>query len=275
MHRRNTWVSVPRWTMAITLAAIVAACGGGQQTSSTSGDPSTPAGTPAGQKVDTATAATVKGTVALDGPAPKNEAIKMNADPVCVREAKGPQFQETYLVSDDGKSLGNVFVYVKDGLGNYVYDAPTEQAKIDQKECRYRPHVFGVRVNQPIEILNSDPTLHNIHAMPKANQEFNNGQPIQGMKMTHTFTAPEVMVPFKCDVHGWMNAYVGVMEHPYFATSDKSGAFEIKNLPPGSYTIEAWHEKLGTQEEKVTLAASESKDLKFTFKAAGPTVTNN
>jgi Carboxypeptidase regulatory-like domain len=271
MHRRNTWVSVPRWTMVITLAATVAACGGGQQTSSTAADPSAPAG----QKVDTATAGSLKGTVALEGAAPKNEAIKMNADPVCIREAKGPQFQETYLVGDDGKSLGNVFVYVKDGLGNYVYDTPTETAKIDQKQCRYLPHVFGMRVNQPLEILNSDPTLHNIHAMPKANQEFNNGQPIQGMKMTHTFTAKEVMVPFKCDVHGWMNAYVGVLDHPYFATTDKSGTFEIKNLPAGTYTIEAWHEKLGTQEEKVTLAASESKDVTFTFKAAGPTVTNN
>ncbi len=141
----------------------------------------------------------------------------MNADPVCVKQNKDPQFQETYMVGDDGKTLGNVFVYVKDGLGNYVFDTPTDPAKIDQKDCRYHPHVFGMRVSQPLEIVNSDPTLHNIHAMPKGNAEFNNGQPIQGMKMTHTFTAKEVMVPFKCDVHGWMNAYVGVLDHPYFA----------------------------------------------------------
>ena len=118
------------------------------------------------------------------------------------------------MVGSDGKSLGNVFVYVKDGLGNYVFDAPTEPATIDQKGCRYTPHVFGIRVGQPLEIVNSDPTLHNIHAMPKSNTEFNTGQPIQGMKTTHTFTAKEVMVPFKCDVHGWMNAYVGVLDHP-------------------------------------------------------------
>ena len=111
----------------------------------------------------------------------------MNADPVCVKENTTPQFQETYMVGADGKSLGNVFVYVKDGLGNYVFDTPTEPAKIDQKSCRYHPHVFGMRVGQPLEIVNSDPTLHNIHAMPKGNAEFNNGQPIQGMKMTHTF----------------------------------------------------------------------------------------
>src|SRR5436190_2401899 len=272
MYRLNAWGSVPQWGMAIALAALVGACGGNKETSSTGGE--TPAASPSGEKVDKATAGSVSGTVALDGMAPKNEGIKMNADPVCLREAKGPQAQETYSVSDDGKSLANVFVYVKDGLGNYAYDPPTEPARIDQKECRYHPHVFGMRVNQPLEIINSDPTLHNIHALPKSNQEFNNGQPIQGMKMTHTFTQKEVMVPFKCDVHGWMNAYVGVLDHPYYATTDKSGKFELKDLPPGTYTIEAWHEKLGTQEQKVTLGPKESKEVMFTFKAAAATTTN-
>ena len=177
------------------------------------------------------------------------------------------------MVGSDGKSLANVFVYVKDGLGNYVYDTPTEAARIDQKECRYHPHVFGMRVGQPLEILNSDPTLHNIHALPKANAEFNNGQPIQGMKMTHTFDKPEVMVPFKCDVHGWMNAYVGVLDHPYFAVTDKDGKFELKDVPAGTYTIEAWHEKGGAMTQSVTLGEKESKDANFTFKA--PAVTTN
>jgi len=270
MLLRNAWVGLA----GITLALNLVACGGGGETSNKSAEPSSPSGTPAGQKVDTATAGDVKGVVNLDGVAPKNEAIKMNADPVCLREAKGAQMSEAYEVGDDGKTLGNVFVYVKDGLGNYVYDTPTETAKIDQKECRYHPHVFGMRVNQPLEIINSDPTLHNIHAMPKSNSEFNNGQPIQGMKMTHTFDKKEVMVPFKCDVHGWMNAYVGVLDHPYFAVTDKSGKFEIKSLPPGTYTLEAWHEKFGTQTASVTLGPKETKDVTFSFKASGPTATN-
>jgi len=268
MRLRNAWV------LGAALAVATAACGGGSSnTAATPG--AAPAGAPAGggQKVDPATTGTVTGTVSLDGTAPKNEAIKMNADPVCLREAKGTQTQETYMVGSDGKSLANVFVYVKDGLGNYVFDTPTDSAKIDQKECRYHPHVFGMRVGQPLEILNSDPTLHNIHAMPKANQEFNNGQPIQGMKMTHTFTAKEVMVPFKCDVHGWMNAYVGVLDHPYYAVTKDDGKFELKDLPAGTYTIEAWHEKLGTQTSSVTIAAKETKDVPFTFKAAA-TATN-
>jgi plastocyanin len=270
MRLRNVWVGC----LGLALAATVTACGGSQETSNTSATPSSPAGAPAGQKVDTANAGTVTGAVTLDGTAPKNEAIKMNADPVCVREAKGTQTQETYMVGSDGKSLANVFVYVKDGLGNYVFDAPTDKAKIDQKECRYHPHVFGMRVGQSLEIVNSDPTLHNIHAMPKANQEFNNGQPVQGMTMTHVFTAKEVMVPFKCYVHGWMNAYVGVLDHPYYAVTKDDGKFELKDLPAGTYTIEAWHEKLGTQTQSVTIAAKESKDVNFTFKAAGATATN-
>jgi plastocyanin len=269
MRLRNAWVGL----LGITMAASIVACGGSSETSNKSGDASAPSATPAGQRVDTATAGTVKGVVTLDGTAPKNEGIKMNADPVCVRENKTPQFQETYLVGSDGKSLANVFVYVKDGLGNYVYDTPTTPARIDQKECRYHPHVFGMRVGQKLEIVNSDPTLHNIHAVPKANTEFNNGQPIQGMKMDHTFTAKEVMVPFKCDVHGWMNAYVGVLDHPFFAVTDEEGKFDIKGLPPGTYTIEAWHEKGGTVTQSVTVGPSETKDITFTIKA--PAVATN
>ncbi|HEY2904644.1 MAG TPA: carboxypeptidase regulatory-like domain-containing protein [Vicinamibacterales bacterium] len=262
-----------RHLIGVTLAATsIVACGGSkQETSSTSAAPASPGGAASGQKVDTATAGTVNGVVSLEGAAPKNEPIKMNADPVCVKANKDPQFQETYEVKD-GK-LANVFVYVKDGLGNYVFDTPTSPATIDQKSCRYHPHVFGIRVGQPLEIINSDGTLHNIHAMPKVNTEFNTGQPIQGMKTMHTFDKKEVMVPFKCDVHGWMNAYVGVMDNPYYAVTDADGKFELKDLPPGTYTIEAWQEKLGPMTQTVTLGAKDTKEVNFTFKA-GATTTN-
>src|SRR6266566_3057583 len=149
MRLRNVWVS----TLGLALTASMVACGGSKETSSTSATPESPAG----QKVDMATAGNVTGTVTLDGTAPKNEPIKMNADPVCMKANKDPQFQETYMVGSDGKSLGNVFVYVKDGLGNYVFDMPTETAKIDQQNCRYHPHVFGMRVGRKLEIVNSDP----------------------------------------------------------------------------------------------------------------------
>jgi len=272
MRQRTVWVTGLFSAAAVALAVSTLACGGGSKEATTA-EPAAAAGAAGGggQKVDPATAGDVTGTVSLDGAAPKNEAIKMNADPVCLRENKSPQFQETYMVGPDGKTLANVFVYVKDGLGNYSFDPPTGNATIDQKECRYHPHVFGMRVGQPLEIVNSDPTLHNIHAMPKTNSEFNTGQPIQNMKTTHTFTAKEVMVPFKCDVHGWMNAYVGVLDHPYFAVTGADGKFSLKGLPPGTYTIEAWHEKLGTQTASVTLGAKETKDVPITFKAAAAT----
>jgi plastocyanin len=270
MRLRNTSMGV-LGILGVTLAVSVAACGGGGGETKPAETAATPAG--GGQKVDSATAGSVAGAITLDGTAPANQPIKMNADPVCVSTAKGPQMQETYTVGADGKSLANVFVYVKDGLGAYSFDAPTDVAHIDQRECRYHPHVFGMRVGQTLEILNSDSTLHNIHALPKSNAEFNTGQPIKDMKTTHVFTAKEVMVPFKCDVHGWMNAYVGVVDNPFFAVTDAAGKFELKGLPPGTYTIEAWHEKLGAMTQSVTIAAKESKDVNFAFKPAA-TATN-
>jgi plastocyanin len=271
MRLRNVWVG----TLGLALLASVVACGGGEK-SEDSDIPSDVGGAAAsgsGPRVDAATAGELKGAVALNGSVPKNEPIRMNADPVCVKEAKGTPTQETYIVSADGKSLGNVFVYVKDGLSNYAYDAPAPMT-LNQQGCHYTPHVFGVRVGQPLDILNSDPTLHNIHAIPKVNREFNNGQPIQGMKTSHSFTAKEVMVPFKCDVHGWMNAYVGVLDHPFFAVTDAEGKFDIKGLPPGTYTIEAWHEKLGAVTQSVTVGAKETKEIAFTMNAAAATTTN-
>ncbi len=129
----------------------------------------------------------------------------------------------------------------------------------------YHPHVFGMMVNQPLEIVNADQTLHNIHALPKSSKAFNIAQPKQGMKMEKTFDKPETMVKIKCDVHNWMSAYVGVLDNPYFAVSDDKGSFTIKDLPAGQYEVEAWHEKYGAQTMKVTVGASDTKTVDFTF----------
>jgi hypothetical protein len=248
---------------SVAALALSVACGGREEAPSKSAEPGTSSG--GAVAVDESKAGSIKGKVTLEGTPPPNEVIKMNSDPVCMKEVKGTQTQEYFIVGDDG-TLANVFVYVKEGLGSRTFEPPTEPVELDQQGCRYIPHVFGIQVNQPLKIINSDPTLHNIHAMPKTNPEFNLGQPVKGMEMERKFTTKEVMVPFKCDVHGWMNAYAGVLDHPYFAVSDKDGTFEIRTLPPGTYTIEAWHEKAGTQTQSVTVGENETKDIAFTFK---------
>jgi len=239
-------------------AATLAACGGDK--------PRVASGRPAKAKpVDVSKASTVSGRVLLDGPAPANGKIQMSADPFCIRANEGGATFESFVVDNGG--LGNVFVYIKDGLGDYWVDVPSEPVKLDQNGCRYRPHVVGVRAGQPLDISNGDDTLHNVHALAKVNSDFNFGQPIKGKTDRKTFDLPEVMVTIKCDVHSWMNAYVGVVNHPYFAVTASEGRFTLKDVPAGSYTIEAWHEKLGTQTQTVTIGEKESKDVSFTFKS--------
>jgi len=244
---------------AFAVALVGTACGGDSAPKETA---ATPAAAPVTDPVDPATASAIVGTITLQGTAPANPPINMGSDPYCMKQ--GAAVTPTFVVSDGG--LENVFVYVKDGLGTLKFPVPSKPVVLDQKGCSYTPRVFGIQVGQSLDIVNSDETLHNIHALPMANREFNRGQALQGMKYTTTFTTPEVMLPFKCDVHKWMNAWVGVLEHPFYATSGKGGAFALAGLPPGTYTIEAWHEKLGTQTQMVTIGAKESKTITFAFK---------
>ena len=208
-------------------------------------------------------AGTVTGKVNFTGTAPQMAPISMNADPVCASLHTTPAYEETVIVNDN-KTLKNVFVYVKEGLEGKTFPNPTMPVTIDQKGCQYTPHVFGIQAGQTLEIVNSDSTLHNIHSLAEKNKQFNFGMPLQGMKLTKKFDTPEVMAKFKCDVHPWMNAYIGVLTHPYFSATGTNGAYEIKDLPAGEYTIEAWHEKYGTQTQKVTVGEG-SATADFTF----------
>jgi plastocyanin len=243
---------------AVAILAAAAGCSGQKEAA--------PAAPPANAKrVDHAIAAAVGGRVTIEGTVPANPSIPLDADPYCVQQnPKGATF-ENYVV--DGGGLENVFVYVKDGLNGYAFDVPTEPVKLDQRGCIYVPHVLGVRVGQKLSITNSDDTLHNLHAIGTVNGEWNKGQALKNMVDNRTFTKPEVMLSFKCDVHNWMHAYIGVLNHPYFAVTHDGGAFELKDLPAGTYTLEAWHEKLGTQTQTVTLSEKDSKQVNFTFKA--------
>jgi plastocyanin len=189
----------------------------------------------------------------------------MSSDPLCMPE--GPTLSEVVLVGP-GNGLQNVFVYVKDGLGDRTFPAPQTPIVLDQKGCKYMPHVFGVQVGQPVQIRNSDPTLHNVHAVPRVNAEFNFGQPAGVPEATKTFDKPEIMVPFRCDVHGWMAAYGGVVPHPFFAVTAQDGSYEIKGLPAGTYTIEAWHERFGVQTQTVTVDGTGPGTAALSFKVS-------
>jgi hypothetical protein len=215
----------------------------------------------------TALAGTVTGKINFKGTKPAPVKITMNSDKVCLKIHEGKDVMSDQVVVNPNNTLEYVFVYVKSGLEGKKFPTPTSKVTIDQQGCQYHPHIFGVMTNQPIEVINSDNTLHNIHALPKANKGFNIAQPKQGMKMTQKFDKPEIMVKVKCEVHNWMSAYIGVCDNPFFAVSDNQGNFTIKNLPAGTYELEAWHEKYGTQTMKVTVGASDTQTADFTYTA--------
>ncbi len=229
-------------------------------------EPAPAAATAPGKHVDPATAGSLSGRVTFSGTPPAPEVLHVSADPVCMQAFGNNPKSDAILIGADG-AVQNAFVYIKDTFAGYTFDVPATAVTLDQKGCRYEPRVFGVRVGQAVDIVNSDATLHNVHAMPMINSEFNKGQPAQGSHMTQIFTAPEVMVRFKCDVHGWMAAYGGVMSHPFFAVTGSDGTFSLKGLPPGQYQLTVWHEKLGTQTQTVTIGASQSQTANFTLAA--------
>jgi plastocyanin len=222
------------------------------------------ASTAAAAPAASADAATLTGVVKLAAAPPAMPTIQMSADPYCASQHASAPAKDEEVVTGPGGELENVFVYIKQINGNFP--ASTTPVVIDQHGCQYHPHVLAVQVGQPLQIKNSDNTLHNIHALPVVNSPFNEGQPVQGMVSTKKFDKPEI-TPFKvkCDVHGWMKAWMAVLPHPFYAVSQANGAFTIPNLPPGTYTLVAWHEKYGAKEQQVTVAAKESKAVNFTF----------
>ncbi len=209
-------------------------------------------------------AATISGSVRFAGEAPALQAIKMDADPGCAKKHSTPPPSEA-LVLGAGGALANVFVHIKGGMPAARYPAPAEPVVLNQEGCRYVPHVLGILVGQPLKILNSDGLLHNIHALPAVNEGFNQAMPGSVTETIKSFTKAEPMFKIKCDVHPWMGAFVTVLEHPFFAVTGADGGFRISNLPPGTYEIEAWHEKLGTETASASVAGSDSKSVDFTF----------
>lgn len=260
-----------RRSVTLMVFSIVVAIGCGRSPGASATDDTAAAPTPIqlAQAPDSAApaaagGAAVTGSVKLSGTPPAAQAVKMSADPVCQQQHQSPVMSEEVVVGPQG-GLKNVFVSVKGAPPSA--SAPATPVTLDQTGCWYTPHVFGIQVNQPLEIINSDATLHNVNAKPLANPPFNVAQPVKGMKTSKKFTKPEIGVKFKCNVHPWMSAFAGVVDHPYYAVSKDDGTFAISGLPDGTYTLEAWHEKYGTQTAPLTVSGGAAPPVQFTFAA--------
>lgn len=268
MKRARFWLAL---FVVVSLLSLVVACGkkdDDEDEDDTAGTTSEPAGTP---YKSTGNEGTIKGNVTLTGDAPAPKPIDMNADAACA--SKNPNAVAEDVVVKDGK-IEYVFVYVKDGqttdgkkISGFSFPVPTTPAVLDQDGCHYKPHVLGVQTNQKFDVKNSDPTAHNVNVQPKGNPAWNQSQPPNAPIIEKTFTRSETLIPVKCNQHPWMKAWVGVLKHPFFSVSKEDGTFEIAGVPPGKYTVVAWHEKYGEKTMDVTVGDKATATADFAYSA--------
>ncbi len=263
--------------IALSLLALGSACGGGKQSGTNE-----PGGTTsdAGATPYSGPTGTIAGVISYEGTPPAPTKIDTTADAACGKA--NPNLMTDHTIVTDGK-LANVFVYIKEGtvdagkkIADYKWETPSNVVQLDQRGCHYTPHVFGVQTNQKISITNSDQTQHNIHWIPRANPEWNQSQPNGAPPIEKTFTRSEILVPVKCNQHPWMKAYIGVMRTPFFDVSETNGTYEIKNVPPGKYTVVAWREGAGNGQEKtfeVTVPANGAGKADFSFGGGAATTS--
>jgi plastocyanin len=275
--RASYWLAI---VSMVSLLSLSFACGGKKEgaesgDNSGGGEQSAKAWTPKGDE------GTITGKVNLTGTPPAPQPIDMSQDANC--KSKNPNATTETVVAKDGK-LQYAFVYIKDGtladgtkIGDYSFKPPDTEAVLDQNGCHYVPHILGMQPNQKLKITNSDPTGHNIHVLPKSNEEWNESQPAGAAPITsRTFKRSEILVPVKCNQHPWMKAYIGVVKHPFFAVSKDDGSFEIKGVPAGTYTVVAWHEKYGEKTAQVKVDAKGTATTDFSFDAgAAASVQSN
>ncbi len=241
---RNFIFKCRRSLILVTLSALATAC------SDSSGPPPQPEVTP----VDQATAGSITATVSYAGEVPEPVEINMAASGRCADQYSAPVFDQPVQVA--GGKLANTLVYIKSGLGDRKFKFPTEPVVIDQRGCLYHPRVAALMAGQPLEFLNSDPEAHNVRGRPETVKAWNFMMSRPNSTRTLYFDKAEIGIRVGCDVHPWMQAYVSVLTHPYFGISGENGTVQLTNVPPGDYVVGTWHEKLGTREQKVTLAAS-------------------
>jgi len=248
-----------RYALVAVALLVAAGCGGGEPGGEAGGGEAAPMESP----VDPATAGHVSAAVTFSGTAPTTAPINMSSERVCAEKHATQPTEQSFVAGPNG-GLANVFVYVREGLGDLQFPTPSAAVVLDQDGCVYDPHVLGAQVGQSLTIRNSDGILHNIKASPSENRPFNVSQPVN-MDTNRSFSVPEVMIPVQCDVHSWMNAYIGVVEHPYYAVSDANGSVSLEGLPPGDYVVEAWHERYGTMSTNVTVATGQTAEISFEF----------
>lgn len=251
---------ISKYKIPLLFALFLTACSGPKQQA--------PAPGPQWFKTDPATAGAVTGRVLFSGKRPPAKVVNMDGDPLCAKLHESPVRDEAVAVSRavEGETLANVFVYLKQGLEDKKFEPPAEPVVIEQRGCWFGPRVLGIQVGQTLKVMNADPLTHNIHPLAQVNREWNQSQAPGEAPFTRRFSQPEVMIRVKCNIHNWMHAWVGAVAHPYFAVTGADGSFQLAQVPPGSYTIEAWHEQLGRQEQRITLAPSGKSDVVFKFK---------
>ena len=264
--------------IALSLLALGSACGGSKTPETNRSD----SAADAGAAPYSGPTGTIAGVISFEGTAPAAKKIDTTADAACGKA--NPNLVTDDTIVTEGK-LANVFVYIKEGtvdagkkIGEYAWSTPATAVQLDQKGCHYSPHVLGIQTNQKLSITNSDQTQHNIHPTPKSNPEWNQTQPNGSPAIEKTFARPEVLIPVKCNQHPWMKAYIGVMRTPFFDVSETNGTYEIKNVPPGKYTIVAWREGPGDGQSKpleVTVTANGTAKADFSFAAAATTTSVN
>lgn len=203
----------------------------------------------------------IRGTVKILGQPPTRKKVRLDVDPKCVPLHPAGLLRDEIVV-DEHNNVRWAFVYVARGV-NSTPPGPLIPVLLDQVGCRFDPHVLGVRVNQPINIYNNDKLLHNVHAIPITNKEFNFGLPQAGLYETRTFSRPEIMIKIKCDIHPWMIAWVGVLDHPYFSVTSETGSYGIVNLPPGRYLVKVWHEMYADVDREIDVESG--ADLRVDF----------
>jgi Polysaccharide lyase family 4, domain II len=271
MFTRSTRFSLVL-VLGLSLLALSSACGhkADNKTAKKDGDK-----TPTKPYVSKGDEGTITGSVAYNGTPPAPKKIDTSADPVCA--SKNPNLETDDTKVTNGK-LANVFVYIKEGkladgskIADYAFAVPATPVVLDQNGCHYVPHVLGIQANQTLKVTNSDPTQHNVHPGPQINEEWNQSQAQGAAPILNTFTRVEVLIPVKCNQHPWMKSYIGVLKHPYYDVSAADGSFTIKGVPPGTYTVGAWHEGPGKgteQTKQVTVAAKGSATTDFAFGTA-------